>query len=201
MFSTVADKDQKRSAILGNFQKAYEEGVYGDTYQNRKLGRVGKKYEVIENFKSKNGDVKDNKVYYDGQFLTKQQCQDKLNFWDEKRKKVSTFKATLIPKQNIKIYQDLISKLETSKPKDPEFTFILHERPDMENPVYRINTGEKTVYVQRQDEMNSGYGWYQVEFTGKYWDNIKRNKDIHVGIHGQDILLGYTKEEVISYLK
>jgi hypothetical protein len=75
-----------------------------------------------------------------------------------------------------------------------EATVKIHERPDMENPVYKVSIEDKEFFMQRQEGMNPGdTAWYQVEWNDDYWQNV--GDGMFAG------LLGYTKAEAVDYLE
>lgn len=76
---------------------------------------------------------------------------------------------------------------------DGEIKTELYEKPDLEYPIYKVKIGDKEIFIQRQDEMNSGSSWYEVVKDKDTW-NIKKDEK------GRENWVGDTKKEAIDNL-
>jgi len=80
--------------------------------------------------------------------------------------------------------------------KNKEPIVELFEKSDMEYPVYKVTIGDKEYFIQRSDEMNSGYSWYEVEkYKEKDW-HLKKYEE-----SGREKWLGFDQKEAIETLK
>lgn len=113
----------------------------------------------------------------------------------------NTFKGSDNPKAKevVRKIEDFINDRESTQSTTPTLkaTVSLFERPDLENPVYKVKIGDKEFFVQKQEGMNpSDTAWYQVvKRKDGFWHPPKGPAGVM-----QEGWLGYTRQEAISNL-